>query len=173
MTMQVEYEIADYTIDDDEEDMRYAEHILLQVVEANDYSSEQSSLFSRRELSISHKFIKVENFLSFIDSQLVRADVFGYSVHLSDFKLSSKLELEMFSQVATMILTLSSIREDFSTVCTVHDFIQKRNENFNQIIQESLQKVDSYNLKIALDRAMQKQEKAIQVIEIEDDLFKL
>lgn len=137
-------EITSYEIEIDD-DIDYEEYVLAKVVKIQNEEN-QGSLFNKKELSISHKFINAMHLDSFIDSEIRFASRYGFNLHVKLFEQATNKELDIFNRQAIIVLVHSNEQEERAWVCTAYEPMNKRNERFNEMVEECLQKVDAYNL---------------------------
>lgn len=137
--------VAIYEIEDDSLET-YVNHILANCITVLPGQQKFDALFER-EVSVSHKFIKVENFRNHILEEIARAEKFQYRINITNFEISGFYELEMFRKQATITIVLSDDDQDIVEINTVHDFSSNPNWEFNKLFEEGFDLVERYNLK--------------------------
>ena len=150
-------EITSYSIEFEEEDeemSRHAELILAKVIEVFDNRQEQLFIEQKRELSVCYRYVYVKSFSKHLDSVLARAQELDYYVHIANLDYDTERVLDKFSQQTTITLFITKDTSDICEITTVHDFVETKDEDFNKLIEEGFQKVDSYNLKRKLVQHM-------------------
>lgn len=143
-------EIVSYSIEFEDEDVdmnRHAELILAKVIEVFDSRQEQLFTEQKRELSVCHRYVYVKSFNRHLDSVLARAQELDCYVHIANLTYDTQRVLDKFSQQTTITLFITKDTSDLCEITTVHDFVETKDEDFNRLIEEGFQKVDSYNLK--------------------------
>ena len=143
-------EITSYSVEfyEEDEDMsRHAELILAKVIEVFDSSQTQLFTEQKRELSVCHRYVYVKSFNRHLDSVLARAQELDCYVHIGNLTYDTQRVLDKFSQQTTITLFITKDSSDLCEITTVHDFVETKDEDFNRLIEEGFQKVDSYNLK--------------------------
>lgn len=163
-------EITSYEIEVDD-DIGYEEYVLAKVVRIQDEEN-QGSLLDKKELSISHKFINAMHLDSFIDGEISFANRYCFNLHVKLFEQATDKELDIFSRQAIIVLVHSNDQEERAWVCTAYEPRNKRNERFNEMIEECLQKIDAYNLNKMLLKHMNSIEAKEEVVDFIDE-FKI